>query len=494
MRKRKLGLGLLFITMIMLVLLGCTKKTSVSLEKVENYEKVMLNLENYNGEENLLNFEAIVINNINYVNINNFIELCNKINDTTGVKRIEQLKIEDWNSEELKLIVKYRADNMFMATNINATRSVSGMIKGETKIEGENKEVVYDLSKLELKPVLIEEEIYIPIDIINFQILGADNYLARIDKNKYAIAQGEYIEKQGKISEGAYNEEYEISIKMLEEYLQDNFKLDEFSELKDEVDSYEDYMLKYNDMLNNLEDYHVNYSYKNRQADNESLDAIRKKSFKYMLGDELIKLGCNMEWEKEPIRYNKINDETMYLKINYFEVDSSEFFVDISKFSADYDKDDSIKKVVVDLRNNLGGNSYNVFLVMDKLITDEYKIKVGNLYNGEIFSTQEYVTKRGKTKEHDKEFIVLTNEASASASLILTYLMKENLNAEVIGREPIYKKATNLSCIQLVDGTLVSVSNPNYCFLTENNVKLEDAILVDKVMSDEEIEEYLNRE
>jgi hypothetical protein len=148
--------------------------------------------------------------------------------------------------------------------------------------------------------------------------------------------------------------------------------------------------------------------------------------------------------------------------------------------------------IVIDLRNNGGGESLNSYKLLKRFIKNKIVVQVSNNYRNEIFGTAKYTIKALSDKERNYSFTVIVNEFSASASVFMTSLMKDNLGAHIIGREPMYKQTGHVEYLQLPEGTLITLSRPDYSLLNKNGIRLNESILVDQIMTDEEIDEYLN--
>lgn len=490
MRRKFSVVMIVAAVMLVFTLGGCRKVTKNSIEKVADYEKIELTILDSYQEKMLFQCEAVSINSLNYTSIENLIEITNLING--NYKKINPLNIENWNEDLLQLIVEYRAENNATAMGLSSSREISNTVNGGIKTEGNNIKVIYDFNETVLKPVSIDGTIYFPIDIIKFYILNGESLMLRTGKYEYVFGNYFYLYNSLNISDDMYNDNLQLSVDVLKEYLVRNTGLDSSIELS-VINSYEDYLENICKIIDSFEDYHGNISYPNKAVDENIIEEIKSTSFNEKLLSELEDKGLSYEFEGDNIQFNKLNNETMYLKINTFMDNREDFITNIQNFASEYKNDKEIKNVIVDLRNNNGGEVVLANLTMDLLMLDQYSIKIANMYNGDVFSREVLTTKKKNPIEDNKEFIVITNEATVSAAVYTSNIIKQNLNAKIIGREPLYKKTRNINTIQLIDGTFISISNPNYYFMNDAGINVDETNIVDIIMSDEEIEEYINK-
>lgn len=101
--------------------------------------------------------------------------------------------------------------------------------------------------------------------------------------------------------------------------------------------------------------------------------------------------------------------------------------------------------VIIDLRNNPGGDSY-VELVLSSAACGKSNLKK-YFYNGE----EEDQTFEGKGTLVEKNVVLLVNENTASAAEIFTATLKQNINATIVGKNT-YGKGVFQGDIDLSDG------------------------------------------
>lgn len=142
-----------------------------------------------------------------------------------------------------------------------------------------------------------------------------------------------------------------------------------------------------------------------------------------------VKLSSEIvEYAYETIKVDKFED-TGYIYIHQFSLGVGK------EFNRELDKllSEGIKSLVVDLRNNPGGNVKECLIILNKLQGEGVAFKA-QLKNGEgVFET--------KGKGLQIPIKVLVNENSASSSEILAYSIKDNNKGTIIGKRT-YGKGT----------------------------------------------------
>ncbi len=135
-----------------------------------------------------------------------------------------------------------------------------------------------------------------------------------------------------------------------------------------------------------------------------------------------------------PVTYNMVEgtDDIGYIKISSFNANTSDAFAE----AAEYFGKKGVKKIVLDLRNNLGGYltaAINVasYFVPDEslLVTAEYKEKD---------DSQEYYSKK---TDYKFKAAVLINGYSASASEVVSSVLRDYKTGILVGRRS-YGKGT----------------------------------------------------
>ena len=136
-----------------------------------------------------------------------------------------------------------------------------------------------------------------------------------------------------------------------------------------------------------------------------------------------------------------------------------------NQFIENYDKlkEQNIKSLILDLRNNGGGivdeavNIADLFLEKDKTILITKSKKEDNK-----------IKKAKKDKQIDLPIVILVNENTASSSEILTVALKENLeNVKVVGTTT-YGKGIIQTVFTMQDGSGIKLTTEEY-FSPNNN-------------------------
>lgn len=152
-----------------------------------------------------------------------------------------------------------------------------------------------------------------------------------------------------------------------------------------------------------------------------------------------------------------LDEEIGYIKIDNFERGADkeartaydDFMDSINEL-----RDSGMQKLVIDLRNNPGGDLGVVTDIADEFL-DEGTITYTEDKNGK----QEFITAR--TGGMDYPAVIITNGNSASASEVLTAALKDNGKATVVG-EKTYGKGVVQRTFPLSDETGISVTVARY--------------------------------
>ena len=174
----------------------------------------------------------------------------------------------------------------------------------------------------------------------------------------------------------------------------------------------------------------------------------------------------------QSVKSKKIDKNIGYIRLTAFNENSSS---QVRKKIKEFDKDKNIKGYILDLRNNPGG-----------LLSQAIKISDFFLSNGEIVSTKsrkENENRKWFANEGDilngKTLVVLINNGSASASVILAGALKDHKRAILIG-ETTYGKGSVQSIIPL--------KNKGAIRLTISKYYLPSGVSISEVGVDPDIE------
>jgi carboxyl-terminal processing protease len=155
----------------------------------------------------------------------------------------------------------------------------------------------------------------------------------------------------------------------------------------------------------------------------------------------------------------------------------------------DFD-DRKVKKIIIDLRSNGGGDINTALSIADsfiskgELLTINYKNSDPEVYNA-----------RSQTLvDSDVKVALLTNGQTASSSEILTGAMKDNNRATIIGTKT-YGKGI-MQVVSPFDQGYISLTEASFVTASHNEIHgvgIEPDILVPELeMTDEEAESYTN--
>ena len=158
----------------------------------------------------------------------------------------------------------------------------------------------------------------------------------------------------------------------------------------------------------------------------------------------------------------KLADDLGYIKINRFSETTFKEF----ETALDNLKDQGIKKLVLDLRNNPGGYISTAERVVDEFLEKDKLVLITKNKSGDINKT--YATRRGDF-EHGKLY-VLINENSASASEIVAGALQDNDKGTIIGRRSFGKGLVQRE-MSLGDGSAVRLTIARYYTPTGRSIQ-----------------------
>jgi|LSQX01.1.fsa_nt_gb tetratricopeptide (TPR) repeat protein/uncharacterized RDD family membrane protein YckC len=145
--------------------------------------------------------------------------------------------------------------------------------------------------------------------------------------------------------------------------------------------------------------------------------------FSFVLYDDYYKQYLEMS-EERTVESKIIDEDIVYTKISSFSENTANEFLDV----IDYVEDPENKYLVIDLRNNSGGDTNSGCNILDYLLPDCVVCNIIHKdgYSNSYYSDEEYIVFR--------HIFVLTDENSASCSELVTLGLKTYLdNVTVIG-------------------------------------------------------------
>jgi carboxyl-terminal processing protease len=158
----------------------------------------------------------------------------------------------------------------------------------------------------------------------------------------------------------------------------------------------------------------------------------------------------------------KLTEDLGYIKLNRFsETTYKEFESALEKL-----KDQGIKKLVLDLRNNPGGYISTAERVVDEFLENNKLVLITKNKSGDINKT--YATRRGNFEQG--KLYVLINENSASASEIVAGALQDNDKGTIIGRRSFGKGLVQRE-MSLGDGSAVRLTIARYYTPTGRSIQ-----------------------
>lgn len=149
------------------------------------------------------------------------------------------------------------------------------------------------------------------------------------------------------------------------------------------------------------------------------------------------------------LTYRKLNSDTGYLKIREFETGVTAEFASVSaKMNTD-----KIKNLVIDLRNNPGGNTETALSLLDNFIESGVFVR-------EKFKSEENESIReaeGGATYTGLKIAVIINSQTASAAEIFAAAIQDNKRGKLAG-EKTYGKGTMGNYFELSDGSAIHLT------------------------------------
>ncbi|MCH4888918.1 hypothetical protein EZV73_15085 [Acidaminobacter sp. JC074] len=450
---------------------------------------VVINFEDYAGKK--FDLHALEKSHQHYIKLDDFIDLVNQINNK--VKTLKEVTADNYHNGCFKFTLRHDM-------NVSAP-IIYGITSGGLPFEvnnyesvGEDLEISLDLNKTLLTYILKDNEVYLPLNIINSEIFREYAKFIRIDDKNYLLTYGlgfEEMEILIKESEAPYDDDYDRSYKSLVQYFKAtagiNSDLGEVS-----IDDYPSFLAKLHDLKVILKDSHYIisriYSFNRDYFSEDDLSKIDS-------AHSAISLEKNKEiYEsisfEEPVRWEALNDETIYVRVDTFMVDNVLFKSRMNHLKVELIEQD-YTKIVIDLRDNPGGYDANGSMLLDSLGLSNFDLRIGYLYDNEIFTQATYKLSRIKDSKRDYDLVIILNEYCFSNSVLFANIIKDNVDVKIVGKEPLDKKTEQVSYYQTLDGTIISKSQTSYTLLNKNGVRYNHVQLVDEVMTDDEIKVYL---
>ena len=176
-------------------------------------------------------------------------------------------------------------------------------------------------------------------------------------------------------------------------------------------------------------------------------------------GEEVLDFTMKRQVIEVPtIEHEKLADQIGYIMISEFDgVTSAQFETALMEL-----KQEGMKKLIIDLRNNGGGSVDAVSKIADLLLPEGLIVKT-------VYNDGKEVERTSDASWAEVPMAVLINGASASASEILSGALQDYKVAAIVGTQS-YGKGVVQSTLDLQDGTALRVTSAKYYTPNGNNI------------------------
>ncbi len=202
--------------------------------------------------------------------------------------------------------------------------------------------------------------------------------------------------------------------------------------------------------------------------------------FTYMLSGHDYRYYMAMNQERT-VEYNQLDDNREYIRISSFMPRTSNEFLDIIENIDDTEQ----KDLIIDLRNNYGGNTNSGCNILDFLLSE---CVVCNLIDKGGYTNQYY---SDASQIVFKNIYVLTNENSASCSELVALGLKTYLDNVTIIGERTYGKGVGQLVYEDKKREFALFLVNHYWNVRENNI-MDVGIEPDVYVNSSELEDYLS--
>ena len=207
-----------------------------------------------------------------------------------------------------------------------------------------------------------------------------------------------------------------------------------------------------------------------KDIDSEDFENVTK----YIKGEKGTKVKVTVYREKEKIEKEIERQEIKVNSTKHKMLENNIGYIHISTFTEHTDKDfeasykelenQGMKKLIIDVRFNTGGELEATKKVLEQLLKKDSQIIITKDKEG-----KEEVIKTKKGTNKNIEIVVLGNNYSASASVILISALVDNKVAKFVG-EKTYGKGVIQTIVPLSDGGALKVTTEEY--LRQNKEKI----------------------
>jgi len=471
----------------------------------ESYDEVEIFVEELNRARSF-ELSGISLDDQHYLNIESFVEFCNKIN--TGIGIIKRMQPEQLNKDTGILnIIYYKGKNYTegpMRILLN-----SGVVDVESvKVNGDDLNISLDVSK----HAIINDEgtVFLPVYLFNYYIYTNATALYRYEQDSYKIIGDDWeIATSFLKDHSPYypTTDYKTTHSITEDYLRNVFGYTGQSSLPEnltEIEAVYDQIGKFI----SLEDSHFRMLNMDEEYNTLPEEFVEKMKAEHLDFLQLVVNGEGTLREEEP---KWICDTHFYFPIASFfpeitQDDRNSYLTNTWNMFVD-NNEGSKKTIILDVRDNGGGYISLVYSFVEMLIQGNFSVHQSSSVHGQHLSDISYnFNNNPKTAPFD--LILLINDNSFSASIVLAGILKDNTDVTVYGTEPLYKDASHITLNVLPNGTILSRSAGNYLMVNEEGIPLSrsagnylmvneegipcnDERFVDISMTDQEIDTWL---
>ncbi|MBI9014982.1 MAG: hypothetical protein JEZ08_22315 [Clostridiales bacterium] len=469
------------------------KETSMAIEIMSlDIEPITMSYSDIYGKA--YEYSAVFYENQHYVTIEDFIEIVDDINLRN--KAIIDLTTESYDRATNTLHVTLQKSNRHYLERTKSEMYSELYAVEKHTIEGDDLDIVIDLNEELFHSILVKDDIYLPLQIINYEMYKDSVKIKRLDEHAYENHQinitDDFDEKFVYDDVNLFNNDYEKSYVALLEYFKSTGAITEKIGY-DQITSYTSYMAHLIEISTYLEDYHYNILGDNSEFHSSRLSVVDRQkinnSFMYNRYKDKAEIDNPVDMEN-PLRWEVVNDDILYLDCDTFFINDFLYKMKLNQLEKELSSN-NYSTLIIDLRYNSGGNGVNAMKLFNKIAGDTYSYSIGFLYNDNVYSTHTFNMKKIEPSSKEYDVILLLNEHSASASISFANVVKDNMDTYVIGHEPLDKQSGYISIIQALDGTLIFKSQRSFVDFNKDGMRFDDVVLVDEELNDDEILKYL---
>lgn len=434
------------------------------------------------------NYNSILYKSQHYLKIEDFINIVNEINQASEM--INDLKLTNYNEKNNTLSIVYnKINHSFMAGMQSEFYNKLYTLTSLTS-SGEDLTVNLDLNTNILHSVKYNDEIYLPIQLINYKIFNDSIKILKTDENIYIYKDNEIMDsnKNSLYSPKivSFDDNYSRSLELLSNFFLSTGAYEVKTNVE-EVSSYTQYIIALFQLSNQLQDYHYAINFDKDKFNIKELSYDEKKivTDSYYIKNTLDKKTAT-DAEKNIIQWKALNANTLYIDSNSFLLNKLLYNLELKNLTKELESSE-YETLVLDLRDNHGGNLSNAFSLFTEISNNEFTVNIAQAHNNQIFSTHKLNYKKNLESEKKYDYIIIINEYTESSAIIIANLLKDNNQVQIIGQEPHVKQTGFISLIQTLDGTLLYKSQRNFIYLTNDGLRFDDISLLDDKMTNEEI-------